>query len=99
VIHTAGNSPERIEPVDRLDALTVGDLDVDRGRLQVGVPREGAGGFARCAGRRAAASSRPAPGGTDLFSYNQFQLRSEIPVGIGVLRPQAFCVTYITPGS
>jgi hypothetical protein len=31
-----------------------------------------------------------------LFQNNQFQLRCEIPVGIGVLRQQAFCVTYLT---
>jgi hypothetical protein len=36
-------------------------------------------------------ATQSAPGGTDLFSYNQFQLRGEIHVGIGVLRPQAFC--------
>jgi hypothetical protein len=34
-----------------------------------------------------------------LFAQNQFQLRCEIPVGIGVLRPQAFCVTFLNPGS
>jgi hypothetical protein len=44
-------------------------------------------------------ATQSAPGGTDLFSYNQFQLRGEIHVGIGVLRPQAFCVTYLNPGS
>jgi len=44
-------------------------------------------------------ATQGAPGGTDLFSYNQFQLRCEIPVGVGVLRPQAFCTTYINPGS
>jgi hypothetical protein len=44
-------------------------------------------------------ATQGAPGGADLFSYNQFQLRCEIPVGVGVLRPQAFCTTYINPGS
>jgi hypothetical protein len=33
------------------------------------------------------------------LAQNQFQLRCEIPVGIGVLRPQAFCVTFLNPGS
>ena len=32
--------PERVEPVDRLDALTVDHLHVDRCRLQVGVPQQ-----------------------------------------------------------
>jgi hypothetical protein len=41
-------SPERVEPVDRLDALTVGHLDVDHGGLQVGMPQQGSRG-AECA--------------------------------------------------
>ena len=35
----------------------------------------------------------------NLCAQNQFQLRAEIPVGISVLRPQAFGLTYLTPGS
>jgi hypothetical protein len=34
-----------------------------------------------------------------LFQNNQFQLRCEIPAAVGILRPQALCVTYITAGS
>src|ERR1700730_12856057 len=43
-------------------------------------------------------ATQGAPGAADLFSYNQFQLRCEIPVGVGVLRPQAYCTTCIKPG-
>lgn len=38
---TAPIIAEWVELVDRLGALTVGHLDVDRRRLQVGVPKQG----------------------------------------------------------
>lgn len=38
-------------------------------------------------------------GDPDLFQTNAFQMRAEIPVGVGILRPQAFCITYLTSGS
>src|ERR1700739_3627332 len=43
-----GRSLERVQPVDRLGALTVGHLDVDHGDLPVGTPQQGVRG-AECA--------------------------------------------------
>ncbi|MEZ0363387.1 phage major capsid protein [Mycobacterium sp. pUA109] len=38
-------------------------------------------------------------GSPDLFQTNAFQLRAEIPCGIGILRPQAFAVVSLGGGS
>jgi hypothetical protein len=38
-------------------------------------------------------------GGDDLFATNAFVLRCEIPVGVGILRPQAFAVIALGGGS
>jgi HK97 family phage major capsid protein len=38
-------------------------------------------------------------GGNDLFATNAFVLRCEIPVGVGILRPQAFAVIALGGGS
>ena len=35
----------------------------------------------------------------DLFETNAFVLRTEVPVGVGVLRPQAFAVVALGGGS
>jgi hypothetical protein len=35
----------------------------------------------------------------DLFETNAFVLRAEVPVGVGVLRPQAFAVIALPGGS
>jgi hypothetical protein len=37
-------SSERVEPIDGLDPSGIGYLDVDRGRLKVGVPQKRLGG-------------------------------------------------------
>lgn len=35
----------------------------------------------------------------DLFESNAFVIRTEVPMGVGVLRPQAFCVVALPGGS
>ena len=46
-----------------------------------------------------ATSGDPAGTGNDLFSTNAFVVRGEIPVGVGILRPQAFPVLGLGGGS
>ncbi len=46
-----------------------------------------------------ATSGNPTGAANDLFSTNAFVLRCELPVGIGVLRPQAFAVVALPGGS
>jgi HK97 family phage major capsid protein len=46
-----------------------------------------------------ATQGNPTGAANDLFSTNAFVLRAEIPVGIGVLRPQAFAIAAIGGGS